>query len=307
MTFLPPSSEQMTFTAIRARTWLLGLYELICVDIGIPIASVLQALIGCWICEEALIADEKLSGAQSLAYEVHRRLNYGEQEIFSTLQNSDAALVLLSAGILRKFNIKNMWIESFIQQVSAMLQIHKDQDQKESSELFAARFLLHTLQLHPTPDTFEINLPPNALGTNLFQANELAIRMLATDVAAATAYGQSLPLAETGLLSQLAVVLPVWMLSYLRQHNLEIGTLLLRTMNYLHLCEDIAYKIGHNFVLAQQQLDGRFGFFAPEISQLRSIKPRFDEIFDLYLPITVSCLWAIAEATNPDFTLFGSI
>ena len=141
---------------------------------------------------------------------------------------------------------------------------------------------------------------------DLFRADESLIRSLATDIAASTAYGRDAFAPEPELLEQLATVIPVWMLCYLRQYNLEMGTLLLRTMNYLHL-QDIAFSTALNFVLMQQQPDGRFGFLGPEASQLRSTKPQFNEEFDLYLPLTVSCLWAIAETTNPDFILFNSI
>ncbi len=307
MSLLPPSSEQISFCGSRARSWLLGLNKLIGVDTSISIASILQILVGCWICENALVRDGEQTGVQSLARELHRRLNDGGQEVFSGLLNCDAALILLSAGILRTLNIRNDAIEFFIQKVKVTLQAYKDQDQIEASELFVTRFLLHNLDSHPSLDTYVVNLPHNALETKLFQADELIIRSLAADIAAATAYGKKLPSADPELLGRLVVVLPVWMLYYLRQHNLEIGTLLLRTMNYLHLRDDFAFQMSLNFILAQQQLDGRFGFFAPEISQLQSFKPHFDNIFALYLPITLSCLWAIAETTNPHFILFSSI
>jgi hypothetical protein len=143
--------------------------------------------------------------------------------------------------------------------------------------------------------------------TNLFQADEPVIRLLTAAIAATTAYGQYPPSGEPEFLEQLAVALPIWMLYYLRQHNLEVGALLLRTMNYLNLQEDPAFQMGINFVLAQQQLDGRFGFLASEIVKLRENKPNLDERLEIYLPITISCLWTIAEITEPDFILFSSI
>src|SRR6266566_1008493 len=99
MSLLPPSSEQISFCGSRARSWLLGLNKLIGVDTSISIASILQILVGCWICENALVRDGEQTGVQSLARELHRRLNDGGQEVFSGLLNCDAALILLSAGI----------------------------------------------------------------------------------------------------------------------------------------------------------------------------------------------------------------
>ncbi|MGI0014511.1 MAG: DUF6895 family protein, partial [Nitrososphaera sp.] len=305
-TCLPPSAEQVSLLAFRARTWLQGLSELTCSDTRIPMTSILQIFVGLWICEKALGTDTGKSVAQSLACEVQRRLDLEEQDASSALLRCDAALVLLSAGILRVFDSKSTTMELFIQKVAFSIQVHEDQDQTEAAELFATRFILHNLHLHPEPGTYRVNSPRITSGMNLFQADESVIRLVTANIAAATAYGQKPPSVEPELLEQLAIALSVWMLYYLRQYNLEVGTLLLRTMNYLHLREVAAFQTGLNFVIAQQQPDGRFGFLAPEASHIRSIKPDLDEILDLYLPLTVSCLWAIAEATDPDFILVSS-
>ena len=299
-------SEEMSLIGPRAGTWLQGLFEPICADARIRMTSILQALTGYWICEKALGVDMGKPDTQSLAREVQRRLNLDEQEAFSALLSSDAALIFLCAGILRAFGNENTMMESFIREVASGIQMHKDQDQVEAAELFTARFLLHKLDLHPCPDTCGIDSSRISHITNLFQADESVVRSLAADIAATTVYGQKPPSAEPELLKQLTVVIPIWMLCYLRQHNLEMGALLLRTMNYLRLQEDIAFQMGFNFVLEQQQLDGHFGFLAPEISRFRSMKPCPDVTFELYLPFTVSCLWVIAEVMNPEFVLVKS-
>lgn len=307
MTYLPPSSEQVYLIGSRAQTWFMNIYKHICTDARIPMTIVLQNLIGCWICEKALMRYVGKPDIYSIAGKIQKHLDIKGREAFSELLNSDAALVLLSAGILRALDSKSETIELFIQEVAAGLNGHEDRDKTETTELFATRFLLHKLHLHQDLCTYSINWPQISSEKNLFQADESVIRALASDIAAATSFGQRFPSVEPALLKQLAIVLPVWTLFYLRQYNLEMGTLLLRTMNYLHLREDIAFQECLNFVLAQQQLDGCFGFLAPEVSRLQSNKSDFNDAFELYLPLTVSCLWAIAEATNPDFILFSSI
>jgi len=287
----------------RARTWLLASSELIDTDPNVSITGILQLLIGSWICEQVFIKDAKQTATLLLASKVHRCLDLGEQTAFSTLMSSDAALIFLSAGILRTLGKENPFIECFIRQIASEINLHKDQDDSEFMQLFATRYLLHRLSLHPDPVHAIIPLRNN-IGTNLFQADELEIRALAGNLAATTAYGQRPPSTEPAFLEQLVVVLPTWMLYYFRQHNLEIGTLIFRAMNYLHLKEDKAFRMGLDFVLAQQQPDGRFGFLGPEISRLRSTKQHFNEIFELYLPLTISCLWTVAEATDPNFRLF---
>jgi hypothetical protein len=303
MNYLSPISKQMSFIGTRARTWLLASSELIDTNHNVPITSIFQLLIGSWICEEVFIKDAKQTATVSLASKVHRWLDLEEQTAFSALMNSDAALIFLSAGILRTVGKENPIIESFIQQIASEIQMSKDQDDSEFMQLFATRYLLHKLRLHPDP-MHAIAPLRNNIDTNLFQADELEIRTLAGNLATTTAYGQRPPSAEPAFLEQLVVVLPIWMLYYFRQHNLEIGTLILRAMNYLHLKKDKAFQMGLDFVLAQQQLDGRFGLLGPEISRLRSTKQDFGEIFELYLPLTISCLWTVAEAADPNFKLF---
>ena len=99
------------------------------------------------------------------------------------------------------------------------------------------------------------------------------------------------------------MVVPVWMLSSLREYDLELGALLLRTMGYLKLRRDPVLREGLDFLLVQQQPDGRFGFLGREVARRRGAGARRDAVWALYVPITLCCLWALAEASNPRFVL----
>src|SRR2546421_7349803 len=171
MNYLSPVSKQIGLIGTRARTWLLALSELIDTDHNVPITSILQLLIGCWICEEVLIRDAEQTATLSLASKVHRCLDFEEQAAFSALLSSDAALIFLSAGILRTLDKENPIIESFIQQIALEIQMHKDQDESEFMQLFATRYLLHKLCLHPEPNIHAITPLRNTIETNLFQAD----------------------------------------------------------------------------------------------------------------------------------------
>ena len=300
------SSDQLQLVGSRARAWLLRLCEQ--ADRQTPLSNILQILVGCWICEKALTTDIAQPGCPSMARVIQRRLDMdlGKEGALSALLSCDAALVLLSAGILRALGSESATIELFIQRAALSIQMHKDEDEAEAGELFAARFLLHKLHLHPPLGMYRINAPQILPGTNLFQADLPVIRSLSADIAAATTCGQRPPSAEPEPPEATSYCATSLDARYFRQYNLEIGTLLLRSTNYLGLRADRAFQMGLTFVLAQQQVDGRFGFLAPEISRLRSIKPNLDDVFDIYLPLTVSCLWAIAEATYPTFILFCS-
>ncbi len=295
------SCELAGLAGARARTWFLELHEDRSAETRIPLASVLQCLAGCWICEQLLVAEARKPDVQSFADQVERRLKGQEQQAFSALMGCDAALVCLCAGILRALDRRSEHLERFVQQLALSLQGHEDND----PDLFATRFLLHDLGLQSDPGPYHIHSPQLESGTNLFLVDESAIASMAAAIAASTAYGKRPPSAQPELLEQLKAVLPVWMLYYFRQYNIEMGTLLLRAMNYLRLSQDKAVEEGLAFVFAQQQPDGRFGFFAPEVSNLRSKGRDLNDLIDLYLPITVSCLWAIAEVTLEGFSLFS--
>src|SRR5258707_301157 len=99
---------------------------------------------------------------------------------------------------------------------------------------------------------------------------------------------------------------PILMVHYFRIYNLELGMGLLRCMHYLDLCKNRSFYTGLNFLITQQQLEGRFGFLAQEISQLPISREQFEPDLNIYLPHTVSFLWTIAEITNPQFILANS-
>lgn len=270
-----------------------------------------QSLIGCWICEKALVANEELSCTLFLAQEIQQYLDYKERNPISALLQCDSALLLVSVGILRALNRTSKSLELFIQKLLSNMKmpLHQNLLQEQSIELFTIHLLLNQLHLYEDPSAYAFHLPLAFSERNVFQAEEALIRSLAAEIAAATSYGQKAFVAEQEVLSLLAVGLPIWMLSYLRQYNLEVGAWLLRTMNYLHMKEDKAFHMGLRFICEQQQIDGYFGFLSLEISKLRAgkVNSSFDEVLDLYLPLTLSCLWTIAEAILPNFVLFRSV
>ncbi len=202
-------------------------------------------------------------------------------------------------GILRALGCRSETLESFVRDVAGAVPTGG----RGGPELFPARFLLHRLGLHPAPDAYPIGAGPLLRDANPFRGDESLIRSVASRVAAATAYGRTVCSRDAALRQKLAMVVPVWMLSCLREYDLELGALLLRTIGYLGLRRDHVVREGIDFLLVQQQPDGRFGFLGREVARLRTAGARRDAVWTLYVPITVCCLWAIAEASNPRFVL----
>jgi hypothetical protein len=77
----------------------------------------------------------------------------------------------------------------------------------------------------------------------------------------------------------------------LRQYNFLTATRLLRAIVYLG-GGGVEEHLG--FLVLHQRPEGAFGFLGPEEGKLRDREADVD----LYLPVTVSCLWALAEGTG---------
>jgi hypothetical protein len=79
-------------------------------------------------------------------------------------------------------------------------------------------------------------------------------------------------------------------------------------MRYSGLTGEPAFALAVTFLITQQDPAGRFGRLATEsaaLTQSSTIRPG-DLDTRLYLPITVNCLWSLAEAIFDDFTLLNS-
>ena len=77
-------------------------------------------------------------------------------------------------------------------------------------------------------------------------------------------------------------------------------------MLYLHLHNKKSFYELLNYLLLQQQKDGKFGYFGPEVIKLKE-ENGSDEVLKIFLPVTISILWLLQEIVNPTFRLLNSI
>lgn len=98
---------------------------------------------------------------------------------------------------------------------------------------------------------------------------------------------------------EISVVLPFMCFSYAKQWDIEMTCILLRTCTYLGLSNSQACEWAREWILDQQQEDGRFGLFAPEA--YRGGWNPAD--WHLYWGATVNAIWTIAELNQPGFML----
>ncbi|HEY4385985.1 MAG TPA: hypothetical protein VGN34_16130 [Ktedonobacteraceae bacterium] len=298
------SAAQLHQIGTRSRDWLLTLQQRADPAAHGSTNYAFQILLGLWICERGLLNDTELSSTRIYAHNIYQRIPKGNNFAIDLL-SSDPALVLFSLGILRFFEIYDSPLERIAAHISTLLQEHSDQNELEANGLFLTRFLLQQLYLHAPLPSYSLQ---EISARDLLNADEVTIRDVVKNIVAATRYGQTLPtlkMEKTDVLSILASLLPVLTLDYFRLYNLEIGMQILRAMRYLHLYENRGWRTWLQFLVAQQQPDGRFGFFAHELTQLH-LSGESEQDFRVYLPYTVSFLWTIAEVVRPQFTLAQS-
>lgn len=294
-------TENIRAVGAYTRDWLVALQDQIEPASDLNPRYALQILVGLWICEQGLIEDQSYTRTMAYAQKVNQYIPEDPEEALDFLY-ADPALALFSLGILHSFDIQNRQIELFATKISELLREHTDQDEKEANELFLVRFLLRRLHLHPPLPAYKLReLPPSTL----IQADDTTIVMLIKNIAAATQFGQVTYSMDTDAIRSLSSLLPVLMFDYFRSYNLEAGMQILRCMRYLHLYDNQSWTPGLNFLLAQQT-DGRFGFLAYELTQLEATEQQVSPDLYVYLPLTVSFLWTIAEASHPQFVLARS-
>ena len=286
----------MTFTKndamyARAGSWLATQYETISFNQSFRTSSLLQILVGNWICK---------SDVYMLAKQTQHHLDKQCKNDDSDFIACDFGILLVSLSIMRSLNVECLALESFAYKLADTLQHHVDSNPAETLDLFLPRTLLYNLEMYSEPETPPIDSFKIPSGLNLFLMPDNIIKTLAVRIGAVTIYGQRKLNKE---MEELSIAISIWMLHAFRRYNIELGTLLLRTMKYLNIQNNRSFETGLDFILAQQHPDGHFGYFAQEVPKIRSSRPDFDELQDLYLPITLSCLWTIAEA-NSSFRLF---
>jgi len=296
------TSEQIQSAGTQAQAWFITTQDLITPDASLNPRYAFQILVGLWISEQGILEDQRYPCSSTYAATIGQYLPEDTDDALNFLY-SDPALALFSLGILRFFDIHNEQLELFAQKISELLHNHTDQNEDEASELFLVRFLLRRLNLHSRLSSYTLRkVDP----ITLIHADDSVISKLVKNITAATHYGQMTRSIEPDMRASLSSLLPILVLDSFRAYQLEEGMQLLRCMRYLHIHEKNDRIDSLPFLLAQQQPDGRFGFLADEIQKIESTDQPASADLSIYLPLTVSFLWTIAEVAHPQFILAQS-
>jgi hypothetical protein len=249
----------------------------------------LQALLGVWVCDRALGEDS--SELRRLAARARAQI---EAEPFDPYAH-DPKLLLICRQVLARGGDVPAELEAFADEVALALAALERIPPKHAG-LAAVLDELGFLRA-PVIDVHEPTFD------SLLRGGADAVRAACGSVAAATRFGAR----GTKLrFEALRSALPVLFLQTLRAYDLDTAAMLLRASRYLRMAPSDRLDEGIAFLVDQQKQDGRFGYFAVEATALVESQEiaGFDEVLTLSLPVTSTCVWALAEVLSETPVLF---
>src|SRR6266508_2746421 len=119
----------------------------------------------------------------------------------------------------------------------------------------------------------------------LLRGGPEAVRAACSSVAAATHFGARR--IDVVRFEALRRALPIVLLQSLRSYDLDTAAMLVRTSRYLRMRSSGRIQEGIAFLVDQQK------------------RGRLDEVLTLYLPVTSTCAWALAEVLSDQCVLFA--
>lgn len=263
-------------------------------------SALLQALLGLVICDRAVNPSGELRSTVALV-----RWWLNTQHTSGRLAYSDLDPVLLLLA-LRELRFHGE-VEPSLDDHAGWLASELRRADSVSSASAAVALILGQLGYEVEPVAVTPSLP-DLTGEEryaLLLAGPDQLRGHCAEIAAVTGFGtrdSAIPEQEREVL---AALLPTLLVRSLRDQDLELGAELLRTTGYVGAPADGMIRRSAGFIAAQQRPDGRFGYVGAELARSAG-DVVVDEVIDVYLPLTVSCLWSLAEVLVPGYRLFAA-
>jgi hypothetical protein len=210
----------------------------------------------------------------------------------------DAKLLLLCISIIRECGFRAIRLEEHAQKISDA--VRKCGDGHDDVGLTMA---LHRLGLAgwPSSDVTQVIFRRSTI--DLMASSPEEIRDIYNAICTATYFGtRRYP---DGLQRRkIEYAVKVLLTDALRSYDISTGATLLRAAAYLGMAGDSVFQNAISFLRLQQLLDGRFGQY--DLVAKRLTDSGLDPCLDMYLPLTVSCIWSLSESEGSTFRLFAS-
>jgi len=288
-----------------ARCWLLGLIGHSSSGAHIlNLDALMKALVGLWTCELLLGFESRSEQFLSVLRGVEVRLQVSTNTVEAG--EHDTKLLLLTLGLLRGHGCCAQSLEQFGRRLSTALREVEGAPQSHRTVTWLLYQLGYELALVPTPVMTWADFAGGP--SQLIRADVERIRSVCSAVCEATHYGQRSLVGSAQTIRHLSHILTAILVQTCRGYDLETACLLLRSIHYLPTPRGITVRQGIDFLMNQQQAEGRFGLLSRESEKLRAVDAGTNVVNSrLYLPVTVSCIWTLAESLEPSFNLFSSV
>jgi hypothetical protein len=289
-----------TMTGVEKHAeWLARLLDKLRERDGPQPQAACSILVGTWVC--AALNRALLSQMPYVAARVAKRLR-----IVRKWAELPPALSIIAHAILSKCGIILPKLATFIRELGLVLDAIPAEDALSDLAFCEKRILLHQLGLGKRPTLLERAAVARAAKAMPLDGSKAALEKLLLCLGSATGYGTRMMRmsADEAWVGELLSGLTV---RFFRSSDIFTACTLLRNMTHLGLAADGGLTELIDFLLLQHRPEGGYGFFgAQEVSVMAASNEAFFADRDLYLPVTLSCLWTLAEATA-GWSLYRSV
>lgn len=298
-----PSLDELRSIS-RARQWLDDLSGTLLESETVRPEVLSKILLGHWVCDSRT-ANAGRAFRES-AVRIGEALTLAEANDRVDWSKTAPALKLMVGALLSSQEVFVPFLHSrdgFLRLATEAMNATPATEPFADMPLSEKRVLLHAMALHPPPIRIEFSeVKTFARGLSLSEPGS-AIEELLLRIHSHTSFGTVRANVKHSdrwipeLLAGLAI-------TYFRKYDLLTGSRILRALCYLGApAESLAPGIG--FLKVHQRPDGAFGFFGIESYELRDKVPdRLALDIELSLPVTIECLWTLAEASNANWRLY---
>jgi hypothetical protein len=217
------------------------------------------------------------------------------------------ALRIIAEALLSSWGLSVPSLRDFTTEAAEVLNTVPASDAIADLALSEKRVLLHALGLHPRPQLAGYTEVLDFARMFPLVSSRDSLEDLLLRIESLTGYGtRRVTLSEEDLWIQ--ELLAGLAMHFLRKYDFVTGCRLLRAMGYLGVGYGDSFDDCLRFLLLHQRPEGAFGFFGPEESLLKVKAPEgYSLDANLYLPVTLGCLAALAEGTDSAWRVYGSL
>lgn len=297
----PAARSLLATAAARASRWATTLLNTAETEGNHRPDVLCRVLVVSWLCSEILGTME--GDRPDLTDRVASLLVIHDDESM-TWTATPAGLKLVSAALLRTGGRTVAVLDSFLERAQAALSA-QPRAAVDDLNLCEKRVFLHALGLGSEPHLLDV-AEAGSVARSIDLTDPSATEGLLLRVESSTAVGLR-RVDPTSASSWLRELLTAIAMHYLRVYDLPRACRVVRALSHLGPPDAACTAECCDYLVAQGMPSGPFGFMGPEVAELTRSEGTFDPCSDLLLPITLDCLWTLAEGTGDGWRLYSAL